>query len=185
MEEKKKIKIGTIIIIIAIIVIVGLVGVLFSNSYKLKKANNEISKMIGNDKKAISAEEFKNIISEKNFTINVPKDLWTDEIIEQANIENGYFTREIEDEEYRINFFEFKDENSALYLYYKQIYTTRNESNGNIAETSVKSMNHTKYTAMVNGKYEVMSRIGNTAVWGTINVNEKQKLIDFLDEIGY
>ena len=80
---------------------------------------------------------------------------------------------------------EFKDENSALYLYYKQIYTTRNESNGNIAETSVKSMNHTKYTAMVNGKYEVMSRIGNTAVWGTINVNEKQKLIDFLDEIGY
>lgn len=34
MEEKKKIKIGTMIIIIAIIVIVGLVGVLFSNSSK-------------------------------------------------------------------------------------------------------------------------------------------------------
>lgn len=185
MEEKKKIKTSTIILIIAIIVIVGLAGGLLSNSFKLKKVNNDINKIIGSDKKGISAEEFKSIISEKNFTINVPKDLWTDEIIEQANIENGYFTREIEDEEYRINFFEFKDENSALYLYYKQIYTTRNGSNGNIAETSEKSMSHTKYTAMVNGKYEVISRIGNTLVWGTINAEEKQKLIDFLDEIGY
>lgn len=185
MEEKKKIKIGTIIIIIFIIVIVGLVGVLFSNSYKLKKANSEISNITGSDKKEISAEEFKNIISEKNFTINVPKDLWTDEIVEQANIENGYLTKEIEDEEYRINFFELKDENSALYLYYKEIYTTRNGSNGNIEETSEKSMNHTKYTAIANGKYEVLSRIGNTVIWGTINVDEKQKLIDFLYEIGY
>ena len=185
MEEKQKIKIGTIIIIIAIILIVGLVGGLFSNSYKLKKANNEISKIIGSDKKAISAEEFKNIISEKNFTINVPKDVYTDEIIEQANIENGYLTKEIEDEDYRINFFELKDENSALYLYYKEIYTTRNGSNGNIAETSEKSMNYTKYTAITNGKYEVLSRIGNTVIWGTINIDEKQKLIDFLYEIGY
>lgn len=185
MEEKKKIKIGTIIIIIGIIVIVGLVGVLFSNSFKLKKANNEISKITGSDKKAISAEEFKNIISEKNFTINVPKDVYTDEIIELANIENGYFTREIEDEEYRINFFEVKDENSALYLFYKEIYTTRSESNKNIKETSEKSMNHTKYTAIVNGKYEVLSRIGNTLIWGTINVDEKQELIDLLNEIGY
>lgn len=31
----------------------------------------------------------------------------------------------------------------------------------------------------------VVSRIGNTLVWGTINADEKQKLIDLLDEIGY
>lgn len=185
MEEKKKIKIGTIISIIAIIVIVGLVGVLFRNSSKLKKANNEISKITGSDKKAITAEEFKNIISEKNFTINVPKDVYADEFIEQANIENGYLTKEIEDEEYRINFFEFKDENSELYLYYKEIYTTRSGSNGNIKETIEKSMNHTRYTAITNGKYVVLSRIGNTLIWGTIKADEKQKLIDLLNEIGY
>lgn len=185
MEEKKKTNKGTIIIIIAIIVIVGLVGVLFSNSSKLKKANDELTKITGSDKKAITAEEFKSIISEKNFTINVPRDVYSDEFIKDANIENGYLTREIEDEEYRINFFEFKDENSELYLYYKEIYTTRSGSNGNIKETIEKSINHTKYTAIVNGNYVVISRIGNTLIWGTINADEKQKLIDLLNEIGY
>lgn len=185
MEEKNKIKIGTIIIIIAIIAILVLISLLFSNISKLNKANNEIMQITGSDKKEITAEEFKNIISQKNFTINVPKDVYTDEAIEQANLENGYFTREIENEEYRINFFEFKDENSALYIYYKEIYTTRNESNGNITEISEKSMNHTKYIAIANGKYQVLSRIGNTLIFGTINLDEKQKLIDLLNEIGY
>lgn len=185
MEEKKKIKIGTMIIIIAIIVIVGLVGVLFSNSSKLKKANSEISKITGSDKKAITAEEFKKVISEKDFTINVAEDAYTNEVLKRSGIEKGYITKEIEDQEYRINFFEFKDENSEQYLYYDAIYTIRVEDNGNIKETLEKSMNHTKYTALTNGKYMVVSRIGNTLVWGTINADEKQKLIDLLDEIGY
>lgn len=185
MEEKKKIKIGTIISIIAIIVIVGLVGVLFSNSSKLKKANSEISKITGSDKKEITAEEFKNVISAKNFTINVPQDALTEEAITNAGITKGYLTREIEDQEYRINFFEFKDENSEQYLYYDAINTIRLEDNGNIKETLEKSMNHTKYTALTNGKYMVVSRIGNTLIWATIDADEKQKLIDLLNEIGY
>ena len=46
-------------------------------------------------------------------------------------------------------------------------------------------MNHTKYTALTNGNYIVVSRIGNTLIWGTINADEKQKLIDLLNEFGY
>lgn len=185
MEEKKKIKIETIIIIIAIIVIVGLVGVLVINSSKLKKANSEISKITGSDKKEITAEEFKSIISTKNFTINVPRDVLTEEAIKAAGIEKGYITREIEDQEYRINFFDMKDDNSQKYFYYDAINTIRVEDNGNIEETLEKSMNHTKYTALTNGKYIVVSRIGNTLIWGTINADEKQKLIDVLNEMGY
>lgn len=185
MEEKKKIKIVTIIIIIAIIVILALVGVLYSNNAKLKKANNEINEIKGINKKAITTEEFKNIISTKDFTINVPEDALTEEAITKAGIKNGYLTKEIEDEEYRINFFEFKDENSEQYLYYDAINTIRSEDNGDIKETIEKSMKHTKYTAITNGNYMVVSRIGNTLIWGTINVDEKQKLIDLLNEIGY
>lgn len=59
------------------------------------------------------------------------------------------------------------------------------ERDGNITEISEKSMNHTKYIAISNGKYEVLSRIGNTLIFGTINVDEKQKLVDLLNEIGY
>ena len=185
MEGKKKLKTGAIISIIAIILILALVGVLFSNSSKLKKANSEISKITGSDKKAITAEEFKNIISEKNFTINVPQDAMNAEAIKKAGIETGYLTKEIEGVEYRVNYFEFKDENSEQYLYYDAINTIRAEDNGEIKETLEKSMNHTKYTAITNGKYIVVSRIGNTLIWGTINVDEKQKLIDLLNEMGY
>ena len=185
MEEKKKIKILTIISIIAIIVIVALVGVLFSNNSKLKKANSEIIKITGSDKKAITAEEFKNVISAKKFTINVPRDVLTEEAIKAAGIEKGYITREIEDQEYRINFFDMKDNNSQKYFYYDAINTIRVEDNGNIKETLEKSMNHTKYTALTNGKYIVVSRIGNTLIWGTINEDKKQKLIDLLNEFGY
>ena len=76
-----------------------------------------------------------------------------------------YFKKEIADEEYRINFYEFKDENSEQYLFYDAIYKIRSEDNGNIKETLEKSMNHTKYTALTNGNYIVVSRIGNTIIW--------------------
>ena len=186
MEEKKKIKYGIIIINVCIIMIIAvLLKGLYNSKIELKEANDELTKITGSHKKAITAEEFKNIISEKNFTINVPRDVLTEEAIKAVGIEKGYITREMEDKEYRINFFDMKDDNSQKYFYYDAINTIRNEDDGNIKETLEKSMNHTKYTAITNGKYMVVSRIGNTLIWGTINVDEKQKLIDLLNEIGY
>lgn len=185
MEEKKKIKIGVIINIIAVIVILVLVGILFSNNSKLNKISNEINEIKGTDKKAITAEEFKNIISAKGFNINVPEEAFTKEAIEKSGIKDGYLTREIEDKEYRVNFFEFEDENSEQYMYYDGINTIRSGNNGDIKETIEKSMNHTRYTALSNGNYTVISRIGNTLIWGTIDADKKQDLIDLLNEFGY
>ena len=185
MEENKKIKIGTIIIIIAIIVIAGLVGVLFSNNAKMKSLKNELNEIKGTDKKAITSEEFKNFISAKNFTINVLTDAYTQEVIEKDTITGGYLTKSIEDETFRINFFEYQDENCMNALFYNEIKTTRNGSNGNIKETLEKSMNHAKYIALTNGKCIVVSRVGNTLVWATINANKEQQLMDLLNEIGY
>jgi len=183
--EEKKLKIGTIINIIAIIVIGVLIGVLFGNVSKLNKANNEIAKITGSDKKEITADKFKNVIATKDFIINVPEDIYTNEVVTKSGIKEGYITKQTEDEEYRINFYEFKDENSEQYLYYDAIFKIRSEDNGNLKETLEKSINHTRYTALSNGNYIVVSRIGNTLIWGTINANEKQKLIDLLNEFGY
>lgn len=184
MEEKKKIGIGTIISIICIIAIVVLLVLLFNNS-KLNNAKREIDEINGANKKAITSEEFKNTISSKGFNVNVLEDALTKEAITKAGIKGGYLTSEIEDKEYRINFFEFKDENSEQYMYYDAINTIRNEGNWNIEETTDKSMNHTKYTALTNGNYMVVSRIGNTLIWATINADRKQELIDLLSEFGY
>lgn len=186
MEEKKKIKIGMLIIsIIAVIAVMSLATLLYMNNAKLKKVNSKVSELQGNNKKEITAEEFKNIISTKDFTINLPQEAMNPEAMKKAGIKDGYLTKEIENVEYRVNYFEFKDENSEQYLYYDAINTIRNEDDGNIKETLEKSMNHTKYTALTNGKYMVVSRIGNTLIWGTIDEGQKQKLIDLLNEMGY
>lgn len=185
MEEKKNNKLVIIINIIAVIVILVLGGLLFNNYNKLNKINNENNEIKGINKKAITAEEFKNIISTKGFNINVPEDVFTKDAISSGGIEKGYITAQVDDKEYRINFFEFRDENSEQYMYYDAIKTIRNEGNWNITETTEKSMNHTKYTALTNGNYIVVSRIGNTLIWATINAEKKQNLIDLLNEFGY
>ena len=117
--------------------------------------------------------------------INVPEDAWTDEAIENAGIKNGYLTKGVEDQEFRVNFFEFEDEISEEYMYYDAINTIRLQSDGNITENIEKSMSHTKYIAVTNGSYTVVSRIGNTLIWGTISEDKKQNLIDLLNEFGY
>lgn len=183
MEEKKKIKI--VINIIVIILILGLLGVLYNSGIKLKKANNEIDEIKGLNKNAITAEKFKSAIMTKDFTINVLQDAFSEEAIKKDGIKKGYLTKKLEDEEYRINFFELEDENSEEYMFYKEINIIRSEDNGELKETIEKSMNHTKYTALTNGKYEVISRIGNTIIWGTIDADKKQILVDLLNELGY
>lgn len=185
MEEKKKIKLVVIISIIVVIAILALIGILYTNNVKLKKLNNEMNEIKGVNKKAITSEEFKNIILTKGFNVNTVDEVLTDEVIKKVGIKKGYITRNIEDKEYRINFYEHEDENSEQYWFYDGIFDVRNEGNWNITETIEKSMNHTKYTALTNGNYIVISRIGNTLIWATINADKKQELIDLLDEFGY
>ncbi len=185
MEEKKKIGMGTIISIIAIIIVIVLLGILFSSNSKLKDRNNEINELKGTNKKEIIAEEFKNTISGKGFNVNTIKDVATEEAISYSRIKKAYITQAIEDKEYRINFFEFEDETSGEYMFYKSIQEARNEGNWNITETIEKSMNHAKYTALTNGNYITISRIGNTLIWGTINADKKQELNNLINEFGY
>lgn len=180
MEKSKNCKFWVLISIIIITMLIFIV-VLFNNN-KLKKINNEIT---GINKKPINAETFKDIVEKENFYINVPEDIYTDEMINRAGLKQGYITRNIEDNEYRINFFEFEDENSEQYIYYDAINTVRKESNWNIKETTERSMRHTRYTAETNGNYIVISRIDNTFIFGTIDINKKQNLIELLDKIGY
>lgn len=181
MEKSKNCKFWVLISIIIITMLI-FIGVLFNNNNKLKKINNEIT---GINKKSINAETFKDIIEKEKFYINVPEDIYTDEVMHKSGLKQGYITRNIEDEEYRINFFEFEDENSEQYIYYDTINTTRKESNWNIKETTERSMKHTKYTAETNGNYIVVSRIDNTFIFATIDINKKQDLIELLNKIGY
>jgi predicted Holliday junction resolvase-like endonuclease len=182
MEKSKNWKLWVIISIIIIIVMLTLIVILYNNNNKLRKVNNEIN---GINKKSISAETFRNFIERENFDINDSKEAVSEEELSKASVKQAYLTKNIEDKEYRINFFEFKDENSEQYMYYDAINTIRNESNWNMTETIEKSMKHAKYAAVTNGNYIVVSRIDNTLIWATIDVNKKQELIELLNKIGY
>ena len=52
-------------------------------------------------------------------------------------------------------------------------------------ENSEKSLNHTKYSAVSNGNYIVVSRIKDTLIWGTINAENRQDLDNIIEDLGY
>ena len=181
----KKNKLGLIYnIIITVIAIVMLILFLNNNS-KLTDLTINLNEIKGENKKAITAEQFKDKIETKGFDIATVETLWSKEDIKNNGIKQGYLTQNVEDIEYRINFFSFKDENSAKYWLYDGINSIRQENTGNLVETTEKSMNHTTYIALNNGTYKTIRRIGNTLIWATINEEDKQAVINLLSEFGY
>ena len=181
----EKNKIGIICSIVMSIIAIVLLLFFLNTNTKLTNLKNNLNEIKEENKKAITAELFKDFMATKSFDIETIENYYSKEVIKNAGVKQGYSTKNKEDIEYRVNFFSFKDENSAQYLFYNSIMTIRNEDNGNLVETTEKSMNHTKYTVLTNGTYKVVCRIGNTVIWATINEADKQHVNNLLSEIGY
>ena len=181
MEEKKSIKmsLGTIICcIIILLLIVAILGIYFYY-------NNLTKTIIGSDKNMITAEDFKGYIETKGFNVHKEDEINNISSTLKAGIKNAYFTEKNDKDDFRINFFEFKDESNVMYQYYQAVLGTETNNNGMFAENLEKSLNHTKYSAVSNGNYIVISRIKDTLVWGTINSENKKDLDNIIKDLGY
>lgn len=70
-------------------------------------------------------------------------------------------------------------------MYESNRYVFKN-SKGNItSETSVSLKNYSKYTLSSNGKYKVISRIGNTLLYLNVDSTYENTIKDILKQIGY
>ena len=190
MEEKKTLKLNltsAICIVIIILLIIGLIGLYLTYSKKIDTLNDDIVKLKGSNRKAITAEQFKSKIETKGFNVYSENNIQLNDII-KSGTKKYYGTVKNDDNSFKINFFEFDDTNFTKYEFYEVpaiIQYNNSNSEGNLIETSEDSLNYSKYTAINNGKYTIVSRIDNTICWGTSSTENKQIIDDIFTELGY
>ena len=89
------------------------------------------------------------------------------------------------DSNYQIEFYELSDSDYATSFYNnnKSIFES-SKGSGN-AETHAEIANYSKYTLSSNGKFKVISRIDNTALYLNVDSSNKKAVEDILKDLGY
>lgn len=132
------------------------------------------------DKKSITADEFKNTMESNDYIVQEA----TDQFSEYDYVKKVYIALS-SDSSYQIEFYQLSDEDYATSFYNnnKSIFE-KSKSSKNL-ETSVSMSNYSKYTLQTNGKYKVISRIGNTAIYLNVDTEYKADVKNILKELGY
>lgn len=136
--------------------------------------------IIAKEKDSISAEEFKSLMEEKGHIIIDA----TSQYEEYEYVKKVYIATKA-DNKYQIEFYTLSDDEKAKYFYNTNKEIFEKSKSSATSQTSTQMKNYSKYTLNTDGKYKVISRINNTAIY--INVDDEYKNIvkELLKEIGY
>lgn len=163
MKDNKKIIVGVSIFIVVIVAAVIIAA------FSLIKP-----------KEAITADEFVQYMEENGLVIS---DV-LDQFGEVDYINNAYIAI-ARDYSYQIEFYELQDDEYAEAFYEnnaEKIYKTRTD---NSTQYKVSGPNYDKLSLTKTGKYKVVSRIGNTAIYIDVDEAYKDTVKDLLDGINY
>ena len=130
------------------------------------------------NKKSISSNEFKSIMSEKGFDVQDA----TKQFSDYDYVKRTYIAL---NDDFQIEFYELSDEEKAKGFYEtnKSIFESSKESGYSQFNNSVG--NHSKYTLKTGGKYKVVSRIDNTVIYLNVLEEYKDEIKDILKDLGY
>lgn len=152
--------------LIAIVLIILVAGVAFFNLTK--------------EKTPISAEDFKSSMESKGFVVqDVTSQFSMYDYVKQAYVALN------PDSSYQIEFYQISDNTYATSFYNtnKSIFESNKESTA--AETDINISNYSKYTLSSGGKYQVVSRIDNTAIYLDVSDTYRDDVKEILNEFGY
>ena len=132
------------------------------------------------DKKSITADEFKNTMESNDYIVQEA----TDQFSEYDYVKKVYIALS-SDSSYQIEFYQLSDEDYATSFYNNNKSIFEKSKSSKNSETSVSMANYSKYTLQTNGKYKVISRIGNTAIYLNVDTEYKADVKSILKELGY
>lgn len=163
---KKKVSIVVIVVILIILMLALILGVTFA---KLNK-----------EKESITANEFLNNMTAKGYYVeDGTYQFYNYDFVNKVYlaIENNY--------NYQIEFYEFESDSNALDFYYnnKSIFESQIGNAELHSEANLK--NYSKYTLETDGKYKVVSRINNTAIFVNVDSEYKNEVKALLENLGY
>ena len=136
----------------------------------------------GCNKTAISSEDFKATMDGKGYRIIDATSQFT-----QAETVKQVYVALSSDSTYQIEFYEFETDENGLEFYdinTEKFIKGHNKKN-KIIKTLDSSGNYKKMTISADNKYQVVSRIGNTAVYVDVDDKYKDIVIDELKDLGY
>lgn len=155
-----------IIAIIVAVIIAVIMGVIIVNSNK--------------EKTPITASDFYTTMSQKGYSLRDANSQYS-----SYNYIKQVYLAISKDYSYQIEFYELLDDSYAT-IFYNTNKSNFESSKGNaVAETNVELKNYSKYTLLVNDKYMVISRIGNTVMYVNVDNDYKDTVNSLLDELGY
>lgn len=137
--------------------------------------------VLNKEKTPITLETFINMMQSKEYvTVDAKTQFAAYDYIEQV------FIAAPGDYKYQIEFYKLSDETNAANFYSNNKSIFESSKTGSVqAETNVSGKNYSKYTLSTNGKYCVVSRIGDTVIYLNVDDQYRDTIKDILKELGY
>lgn len=132
------------------------------------------------NKKAITIDEYKDIMSTNSFVLNNAKN----RISVNSNIKDIYIAANPKDN-YQIEFYVLESVDTAKTFFSENKTRFSKEVGKNKIETKSKKGNSEKYTVTSLGQYRLVSRIENTVIYLDTRESNKKKVDEILKELGY
>ena len=165
MSKNKKIIIGVVVGVIALI-LVGLAAFFALKNHK---------------KTPISADEFYKTCSNKGYEMVDSVDQY-DSIFGEGVVEESYIAL---GENHQIEFLDFADADDAVRVYKGEEEYLETLKGSGSASTSVSFNSYSKCTLTSNGKYHCVSRIEDTMIYIDIDEDYKDEVKETVKELGY
>lgn len=131
-------------------------------------------------KTAIGSEDFKVMMDSKDFKITDA----TSQFVKDEYVKKVYVASS-SDSAYQIEFYEFDTDQNGLDFYNTNVNIFEKNKDNSSLKTTVSIGKYNKYVLSGNNKYQVVSRIGNTAVYVDADAKYKDNIKSIIEELGY
>jgi hypothetical protein len=136
---------------------------------------------LNKEKTPISAERFTSSMTQKGYVVQSSKQ----QFAAYDYIKKSYIAAP-QDLSYKMEFYELTDEEYANAFYENNKSIFENSKGGVVTSSlNLNGKNWSKYALSADGKYKVVSRVDNTAIYLNVDNDYKDIANKLLDEFGY
>lgn len=163
---KKRIMIGIIIFLVIILALVTVGGMVFKSASQPKPA--------------ITASDFYNKMSQKNYTVQDA----TSQFANYDYVKKVYLAQD-SNANYQIEFYEVVDDATAVTFFGNNKAIFENSKGNTSSSAHFYGVNFSTYSVTANNKYKGLSRINNTIIYYDVDSTYKNDVENILKELGY
>ena len=136
--------------------------------------------LTGCTKKAITADDFKEKMEDKNYTV---KDV-TSQFSSSDSMKKAYIAIK-SDKSFQIEFFNLKDVDSAISMYNLNKQDFEDKKGNNSLNTNIDGKNYSKYVLVTNGKFQVVCRVEKTLLYLNVPSKYEKEVKEIIEYLGY